>query len=128
MLNKIKAGIANLALKFISVETKLSYMFLETFPKNIRPIVILPAVNTVMRYIVHKLKKRSIHGLVCNGKLNNVEVSIIQTNMGSPSTAIIMEALRICHCKAAIRIDYCGGLKNTLENSRVFSKTTWIIS
>ncbi|MFX1326610.1 MAG: hypothetical protein ACFE91_00505 [Promethearchaeota archaeon] len=117
MLNKIKAGIANMALKFISVETKLSYMFLETFPKNIRPIVILPAVNTVMRYIVHKLKKRSIHGLVCNGKLNNIEVSIIQTNMGSPSTAMIMEILKICHCKAAIRIDFCGGLKTTLENN-----------
>ncbi len=117
MLNKIKAGIANMALKFISVETKLSYMFLETFPKNVRPIVILPAVNTVMRYIVHKLKKRSIHGLVCNGKLNNVDVSVIQTNMGAPSAAMIMEALKNCHSKVAIRIDFCGGLKTTLENN-----------
>jgi uridine phosphorylase len=117
-LNKIKAGIANLALKFISVEEKLSYMFLETFPKNVRPIVILPAVNTVMRYIVRKLNKQSIHGLVCNGKLNNVEVSVIQTNMGSPGTAMIMEVLKNCHCKVAIRIDYCGGLKTTLVGTR----------
>jgi uridine phosphorylase len=114
MLNKIKAGIANLGLKFISVETKLSYMFLETFPKNVRPIVILPAVNTVMQYIVKKLDKKSVHGLVCNGKLNNIEVSVIQTNMGSPITAMIMEILKNCHCKVAIRIDYCGGLKTTL--------------
>ena len=118
MLNKIKAGIANLALKFISVEEKLSYMFLETFPKNMRPIVILPAVNTVMRHIIHKLNKKSIHGLVCNGKLNDVEVSVIQTNMGSPGTAMIMEILKNCHCKAAIRIDYCGGLKTTLVGNR----------
>jgi purine-nucleoside phosphorylase len=118
MLNKIKAGIANLALKFISVEEKLSYMFLETFPKNVRPIVILPAVNSVMRYIVHKLNKQSIHGLVYNGKLNNIEVSVIQTNMGSPSTAMIMEVLKNCHCKVAIRIDYCGGLKTTLVGNR----------
>ncbi len=118
MLNKIKAGIVNLALKFISVKGKLSYMFLETFPKNVRPIVILPAVNTVMRYIVHKLNKKSIHGLVCNGKLNNIEVSVIQTNMGSPGTAMIMEVLKNCHCKAAIRIDFCGGLKTTLVGSR----------
>jgi len=118
MLNKIKAGIANLALRFISVEEKLSYMFLETFPKNVRPIVILPAVNTVMRYIVHKLNKKSIHGLVCNGKLNNIEVSVIQTNMGSPGTAMIMEVLKNCYCKAVIRIDYCGGLKTTLVGNR----------
>ncbi len=118
MLNKIKAGIANLALKFISVEEKLSYMFLETIPKNVRPIVILPAVNTVMRYIVNKLNKKSIHGLVCNGKLNNIEVSVIQTNMGSPGTAMIMEILKNCDCKAVIRIDYCGGLKITLVGNR----------
>ena len=118
MLNKIKAGIANMALKFISAEAKLSYMFLETFPKNICPIVILPAVNTVMRYIVHKLKKRKIHGLVCNGILNNIKVSVIQTNMGSPGVAMIMEVLKNSNCKAAIRIDFCGGLKTTLENNQ----------
>jgi nucleoside phosphorylase len=118
MINKIKAGIFNIALKFISVEAKLSYMFLETFPKKVRPIVILPAVNTVMRYIVKKLKKRSIHGLVYNGKLNNVDVSVIQTNMGSPNAAMIMEALKNCHCKVAIRLDFCGGLKTTFESNQ----------
>ncbi len=118
MLNKIKAGLANVALKFISVKDKLTYMFLETFPRNVRPIVILPAVNTVMRYLVHKLDKKSIHGLVANGLLNGVEVSVIQTNMGSPGTATIMEALKCCGCKAAIRVDYCGGLKTTLEGNR----------
>jgi len=118
MLNRIKAGIGNLALKFISIEAKLSYMFLETFPKNIQPIVILPAVNTVMRYIVHKLKKRRIHGQVTNGILNNIKVSVIQTNMGSPGTAMIMEVLKNSNCKAVIRIDFCGGLKITLENNQ----------
>jgi nucleoside phosphorylase len=71
-----------------------------------------------MRYIVHKLKKRKIHGLVCNGILNNIEVSVIQTNMGSPGTAMIMEVLKNSNCKAVIRIDFCGGLQTTLENNQ----------
>ncbi len=118
MLNKLKAGLANIALKFISAEEKITYMFLETFPRNVRPIVILPAVNTVMRYVVSKLEKKSIHGLVTNGRLNGVEVSVIQTNMGSPGTAMIMESLKNCECKAAIRIDFCGGLKTTFDGDR----------
>ncbi len=117
MLNKVKAALANVALKFISVEEKLCYMFLETFSRNVRPIVILPAVNTVMRYIVGKLEKKSVHGLVYNGRLNDIDVSVIQTNMGSPSTALIMEALKLSQCMAAIRIDFCGGLKTTLEGN-----------
>ncbi len=118
MLNKIKAGLANIALKFISAEEKLTYMFLETLSRNIRPIVILPAVNTVMRYVVGKLDKKNVHGMVFNGKLSNVDVSVIQTNMGSPGTAMIMEALKLCGCKAAIRIDFCGGLKSTFDGNR----------
>ncbi len=118
MLNKIKAGLANVALKFISAEEKITYMVLETFPRNVRPIVILPAVNTVMRYVVGKLENKSFHGLVANGRLNGIDVSVIQTNMGSPGTAMIMEALKLCHCKAAIRIDFCGGLKYTMNGDR----------
>jgi nucleoside phosphorylase len=118
MLNKVKAGMANIALKFISVEEKISYMFLETFPKNIRPIVILPAVNTCMKLFLSKLENKTVHGLVVNGRLNNVDVSVIQTNMGSPGAAAIMEVLKLTQCKVAIRVDFCGGLKTTLENKQ----------
>ena len=117
--NKFKSGMANIALKLISVEEKLTYMFLESFPKYVRPIVILPAVNTCMNFIVKKLEKKSIHGLIHNGQINGIDVSVIQTQMGSPSTATIMEALNFCKCKTVIRMDYCGGLKTTIAGNKV---------
>jgi len=119
MLNKLKADLANIAMKIISVEDKLSYMFLETFPKNVHEIVILPAVDTCMKYIVNKLEGKSVHGRVVNGKLNGISVSVIQTNMGGPSTAPFMEVLKFTKCKAAIRVDFCGGLKTTIIEDTV---------
>jgi uridine phosphorylase len=119
MLNRVKTSIANLYFNFLSVEEKLGYMFLSTSLKNIRPIVILPAVDTVMNSVVSKLKKKTVHGAVYNGILNHVEVSVIQTHMGSPAAAVIMEVIKNCACKAAIRIDFCGGLKDTWYNGQI---------
>ena len=119
MWTTIKSKMANIALKFISVEEKLTYMFLESFPKHVHPIVILPAVNTCMNFILKKMEKKSIHGLIHNGQINGINVSVIQTQMGSPSTAMIMEVLNFCECKTVIRMDYCGGLKTTFVGNNV---------
>jgi uridine phosphorylase len=45
--------------------------------------------------------------------LNGVEVSVIQTHVGSSGTATVMEMLRNSECKAAIRIDWCGAVRAT---------------
>ena len=119
MLNRIKTGIANFYFHFLSVEEKLGYMFLGTSLKNVNPIVILPAVDTVTDLVISKLKKKTVHGAVYNGMLNHVKVSVIQTHMGSPAAAIIMEVIKTCSCKAAIRIDYCGGLQSTWHDGHV---------
>ncbi len=119
MLNKAKAGIANVIFRGMSVEKKLVFLFLETSVKQVRPIVILPAVNACMKAIVGKLQKKAMHGLVTNGTLNGVEVSVIQTHVGGPGAAIIMEALKNCSCKAIIRVDFCGGLTTTQQDGHV---------
>ena len=119
MWNTFKSKMANIALKFISVEEKLTYMFLESFPKHVHPIVILPAVNTCMNFIIKKMEKKSIHGLIHNGQINGINISGIQTQMGSPGAAMIMEVLKFCGCKTVIRMDYCGGLKTTFVGNKV---------
>src|SRR5271157_488765 len=119
MINRVKTAIANLYFNFLSVEEKLGYMFLGTSLKNVNPVVILPAVDTVMDLVISKLKKKTVHGSVYNGMLNHVDVSVIQTHMGSPAAAIIMEVIKNCSCKAAIRIDFCGGLQSTWHDGHV---------
>ena len=117
MLNKIKIDLLNLGLKFISIDEKIVRMFLETNPSNINKIVILPAVNFVTKKILNKLQNKSVHGKVCNGILNGVNVSVISSLVGSPNCAITVESLKRCNVKAIIRVDFCGGIN--LSNSAV---------
>jgi uridine phosphorylase len=111
VIDKVKTGLMNAALKFISIDEKIVMMYLETSSKNVKPIVILPAVKTTMKLVLGKLTDMKKHGYVYNGKLNGIEVSVIQTRIGGPQSANVMEALNRCGCKVAIRIDFCGGLK-----------------
>lgn len=109
----IKSTLINTGMKLISIDEKIVRMFLETSSSNVRQIVILPASKIPMKTVVKTLENKSKHGYVYNGRLNGVEVSVIQTRMGAPRTAMIMECLKRCNVKIAIRIDFCGGLVET---------------
>ena len=119
MLNKIKLDLLNLGLKFISIDEKIVRMFLETKPSNTNKIVILPAVNFVMKKILNKLQNKSVHGRVCNGRLNGVNVSVISSLVGSPNCAITVESLKRCNVKAIIRVDLCGGIENDSDQPQI---------
>ena len=110
MVEKIKSSLLNLGLKFISIEEKLFRMFIETSPTKVNEIVILPAVKLVMEKVVKRLKNKIKHGNVYNGKLGDVEVSVIQSFIGTPYIAEKLECLKYTKCKVIIRTDFCGGL------------------
>jgi uridine phosphorylase len=93
MLNKIKSELLNLGLKFLSVDEKIVRMILETSPRNINEIVILPAIKLVMKKILRKLENKKTYGRVFNGELNNVKVSVIRSLVGAPNCAIALESL-----------------------------------
>ncbi|MFW9819668.1 MAG: hypothetical protein ACFFE5_08670 [Candidatus Thorarchaeota archaeon] len=114
MLNRIKSELLNVGLKFISVDEKVVRMILETSPSNVNEIVILPAIKMVMKKLVQKLQNKRNYGRVYNGELNNVKVSVVRSLLGAPNCAMAVEALKRCKTKIIIRIDVCGGIKNTI--------------
>jgi uridine phosphorylase len=113
MLNKIKSELLNLSLKFISVDEKIVRMILETGPSNLNEIVILPAVKLVMKKILSKLQNKRKHGRVYNGELNGVKVSVVRSLIGAPNCAIALECLKRGKTKIIVRLDVCGGIKNS---------------
>lgn len=119
MLNNIKSQLLNFGLKFLSVDDKVVRMLLETSPSNVNEIVILPAVKIVMKKLVKKLQNKVIHGLVCNGTLNGIRVSIILSHVGCPNIAMIMECLKRCKTKVVLRVDLCGGIQGNEEEITV---------
>jgi len=116
MFDKIKYILLNFGLKFMSIDEKIVRFFLGTNPSNVNEIVILPIVKEVMNLLISKLRNKKVHGRVYNGLLNDTKVSIIQSLMGAPNAAIIIEALKRCKTKVIIRIDYCGGIINQDNN------------
>ncbi|TFF88070.1 MAG: hypothetical protein EU550_02005 [Promethearchaeota archaeon] len=119
MFDRIKNELLNIGLKFISVDEKIVRMFLETSPSNVNEIVILPAVKIVMKKVVNKLEKKIKKGLVYNGFLNGIMVSVIRSYVGSPSCAMIMECLKRCKTKKIIRVDFCGGIQTQSNNMQI---------
>jgi len=109
----------NFGLKFISIDDKIVRMLLETSSSNVNEIVILPAVKIVMKKLVKKLQNKIKHGLIYNGFLNGVRVSIILSNVGCPNIAMIMEALKRCKTKIALRVDMCGGIQGNEQEIAV---------
>ncbi len=115
MLNKAKIGLLNLGLAFISVDEKLVRMFLETFPKDLREIVLLPVTKTAMQEFIHRMgNSHSQHGLVHNGTINGVPVSAIRCQMGAPYAAIVMECLKRSGVKKVVRCDYAGSISDKI--------------
>ncbi|MHA1687881.1 MAG: phosphorylase family protein [Promethearchaeota archaeon] len=119
MLNRIKAELLNFGLKFLSVDEKIVRIFLEAAPSRVKEIVILPAIKSVMKQFLLKLKNKTSHGRIFNGTLNGVPVSVIRSFVGCPNMAITMECLKRTKAKIVIRIDYCGGLNVHNEEIRV---------
>jgi len=116
MLNKAKIGLLNLGLKFISVDEKLVRIFLETFPQNLREIVILPVTKIAMQEIIHRMgNSHSQYGLVHNGFISGVAVSAIRCQMGAPYAAIMMECLKRCGVKKVLRCDYAGSISDKVQ-------------
>lgn len=110
MINKIKSELINLGLKFMSVDEKVVRMILETSSSKVNEIVILPAINAVMKKLVKKLQNKLVHGRVYNGTLNGIKVSIIRSQVGCPNMAMTIECLKRTKAKIIIRIDVCGGI------------------
>ncbi|MHA2281011.1 MAG: nucleoside phosphorylase [Promethearchaeota archaeon] len=88
-------------------------MILETGPSNLNEIVILPAVKLVMKKILSKLQNKRKHGRVYNGELNGVKVSVVRSLIGAPNCAIALECLKRGKTKIIVRLDVCGGIKNS---------------
>ena len=118
-MQRMKSGLINMGLKMISVEEKLTFMFLKSKSSNIQPIVINTITEGMTAKVFAKLKQSGTYkkyGNIHNGTLNNVPVSVIRFEMGAPNASNLMEILhRTGKCKCVIRLDVCGTLTNKIS-------------
>jgi purine-nucleoside phosphorylase len=98
---------------------------IEAEEGEVADIVLLPGNPERAQYMAETFLEdpemytdyRKMYGYT--GTFNGVEVSIQTTGMGVPSTAIILEELKMLGAKTLIRVGTCGALNDDLEAADV---------
>ncbi|MHA1682311.1 MAG: nucleoside phosphorylase [Promethearchaeota archaeon] len=117
---KVKGAFINTALKLMKKEDKISQLFLRTMASNINSIVLLPATHSVGKKIHGEMTHPTRKGETFSGTINGVPVTMIRTNVGSPSASIVMETLARIKPKVIIRVDFAASLVDTMRVGDVF--------
>ncbi len=119
LIERLKYGIVTLpksiGMRLLSQNSKIVYILLGCGPGSIAKTVLLPATPTCTNRILGFLKKSETKGQTHLGKVDSLDVSVVPTGIGCPSVAIILEALHRADVKTAIRIDFIGGLVESID-------------
>jgi uridine phosphorylase len=93
----------------------ITNFFLGCNPEDTEYYAILVAFDDVADRIKKYLNEVQKKGKVLNGSYKGVGVSVIATGMGSPTTAIYMEALARTRTKVIFRVGSAGGLQRNVK-------------
>jgi len=100
----------------ISEDSKnITNFFLGCNPEDTEDYSVLVAFDDVIDRIRKYLNKVEKKGKVLNGTYKGVRLSVIATGMGSPATAIYMEALARTRTKVVFRVGSAGGLQRNVK-------------
>jgi uridine phosphorylase len=116
MKDRIYSAIASKAGKRMTRDERIVRVLLGTKLENIPERLLLVATTFVMTKVTSKLKRVKVSGKVTKGTYNDIEVGVVDTGIGTPSTAMIVEGLVRTQPHLLIRTDFCGGL---LDNQAV---------
>jgi purine-nucleoside phosphorylase len=78
----------------------------ERVPKRILAVATPMVFGTAKK----KLKETRVKSRITTGRFEDSEIGIVTTGMGTPSAAIIIEAVAKSKPDVIIRADFCGGL------------------
>ena len=110
MKDRIYSTIASKVVKRMTRDERIVRVLLGTKVENIPERLLLVATTFVMTKATAKLKRVKVTGKVTKGTYNDVEIGVVDTGIGTPSAAMVVEGLVRTKPKLLIRTDFCGGL------------------
>lgn len=93
----------------------ITNFFLGCNPEDTEGYAILVAFDDVVDRIAKYLSEVERKGRVLNGSYKGVRLSVVATGMGSPATAIYLEALARTRTKIVFRVGSGGGLQTYIK-------------
>lgn len=97
------------------MEKNIVQMILACNPKKIAKTILFPAEEFVQNKIIQKLMNVKKYGKIYSGNKNGLDFSVVNSGIGAPSAAIIMEALARANVQLVVRLDYCGATSEDIE-------------
>jgi uridine phosphorylase len=111
----IKAIPISIGMRLLSRDSRVVYFLLGCGPNAIAKTVLLPATPMCTSRVLGFVKKPEAKGQTYLGKVDSLNVSVVPTGIGCPSAAIVLEALHSADVKIAIRVDFLGSLRDSVE-------------
>jgi len=101
--------------KLFEMESLIVQMLLNCSPKRIEKTILFPAGDLSQNRIISKLKEVKKCGRTYRGKIGELKVSVVNSGIGAPFAATILEALIRADVQRIIRLDFCGGISEDIE-------------
>jgi uridine phosphorylase len=101
-------------------DERIVRVLLGTKLDNVPDRLLLVATTFVLSKATSKLKRVKVSGKVTKGIYNDIEVGVVDTGIGTPSTAMIVEGLVRTQPKLLVRTDFCGGLSDSQKIGDAF--------
>ena len=125
--DRVKAKVATQVMKRMTRDERIIRVFMGAKQDDVPKRLLLVATPFVLDRAASKLSKVRITGSVTLGQYEDVDVGIVNTGMGTPSAAMVMEAVVRTQPIAAVRGELCGGLGETQKIGDAFLATEAIV-
>lgn len=112
MKDKITAKIASQVMKKLTRDERIVRILLGTRKENVPNLLLIVSTPFVQSKATSKLSKLKVKGRVSIGYFENTEIGVVDVGMGTPSAAMIMEAVVRTKPIAVVRSEVCGGLSS----------------
>jgi 5'-methylthioadenosine phosphorylase len=106
----IKSKIGTQITKRMTKDQRIIHGILGEKKSKIPKRILAVATPVVLKTATQKLKDTRTKARITTGRFEDSDIGIVVTGMGTPSTAIIMEAVIKSTPDVIIRADFCGGL------------------
>ncbi|MBD3230880.1 MAG: hypothetical protein GF329_22065 [Candidatus Lokiarchaeota archaeon] len=115
--SKFISFFANLGLKFMSDESKLTSMILRCKPSAVSEFVVMPVVEMLVSKFKKRLSNIKEKGNIFKGEYEEISspISVIPITMGAPAAAVYMEAINQTRAEYIFKVDFCGGLAQNIR-------------
>jgi len=108
--NKVIANIASRVLSNMNRDERIVRGLLDTNADSVPKRLLLVATPFILKKACGRLKHAHSHGRVTTGVYMDNQVGVVDTGMGAPSAAMVMEAVVRTRPILVLRADVCGGL------------------